>query len=277
MYLKKLILALSLFFVALIGLEKLVDLFSDEFLTEHSKLVIGSLKTVLILVVVFLIGKEKIFNRDYFFRHKIVTAILLLAMTYGAISNTLTQAKAYQVTLTGYQHYSFLFANMTTGFLEELFFRILIFGYVSLLLQRPTAKNYYREVILTSFLFGINHFYNLRYVTSPLEVISVANQVLFALSFGVILQSIFFRFNNIMLNGTLHGLINYNQNSFLNLFKLKRPIIDDGMTFAQELTQSVLITAGFIIVIVLPIMYFCVRNRENKMIRYGQQTLAADV
>lgn len=266
MYLKKILIALSLFFLTLFCLGKLLKLLPEGIYLPNKDLIQGCSKFALMLVVVIIIRKETIFNTSYFFKHKIGSMVASTLLICGALSTTFDQMKTYKVIVTDYNHYSYLFYSMSTGFLEEFLFRILIFGYVCQLLYNESRKTFYKEVIVTGLLFGIIHLLNLRVAASWYEVTGTINQVLFAGSLGIIFQSLFFRFNNIFLNAILHGLINYVGTRNSQIFGIAGP--DDDMPVLQELMQSILFTAVVIVLLVIPIMYFCVKGRENKMIIY---------
>jgi len=266
MYLKKIIIAVLLFLFSLFALGKLLKLVPNAIYSPYKFLFQGGVKMMLLFVVIYFIWKEKIFNRDYFFRNMISSVCACALLVYGSLSITFTQVNSQKITLSNYSHYSYLFFNMSTGFLEEFLFRILIFGYICQLLHNIARLNYYREVIVTSLLFGMLHLFNLRVTTSIYDVLGVLNQTLLAIAIGVILQSIFFRFQNIILNGILHGVINYSGTRASKLLRIEHT--PDPTPIAQQLSQSLVLTAVFILVFAIPIMYFCVNGRENKIVRH---------
>jgi membrane protease YdiL (CAAX protease family) len=273
MYLKKLIITLLLFFLSLFGLGKVLRLLPNAFYLSNKLVLQGCLKFALLLIVIYLIRKEKIFNKDYFFKNRIGSSIVCALLVYGSLSITFNQVKTQKIFLSDYSHYSYLFFNMSTGFLEEFLFRILIFGYVCQLLHKESRNNYYCEVIFTGLLFGMAHIFNLTSATSVYEVVGIFNQTLFAVAIGTILQSIFFRYQNILLNAIIHGIINYSGGRGTTLLAIKRP--EETRTIAQELGQSLLFTAIFITLFVIPIVYFCVKGRKNKMIHYPEPEITA--
>lgn len=271
MYLKKIIVAVLLFFLSLFGLGELLKLLPHAFYAPHKFLIQGGLKVVISCIVIYFIRKERFFNKDYFFRNKIVSICACVFIVYGALSITFSQVEAKSISLSNYSHYSYLFFNMSTGFLEELLFRVLLFGNICQLLHNESRQNYYREVLVTSLLFGMLHLFNLRVATCIPDVLGVLNQTLLAMAIGVILQSIFFRFQNIILNGILHGVINYSGTRQSKLLGIGPT--DDPTPVMQQLTQSLILTAVFTLLFAMPIMYFCVKGRENKIVRY-QKTRA---
>lgn len=84
----------------------------------------------------------------------------------------------------------FLFAPISTGFVEELVCR----GFVlTVMLDKygSTKRGVYKAVLLSSVLFGLLHFMNL--LTGRGSFVQVGSQVLYAIFFGVFFSAIFIR------------------------------------------------------------------------------------
>lgn len=269
-YLKKLILSVVVFFMVMYfagyGL-KLIPEYS-----ENKNLIHGCFKLTFLFVIVYFIRKESFFNWEYFFKNKILSVIVCALLIYGAISTTFNQMIQQKIAVSDYDHYSYLFVSMSTGFLEEFLFRILIFGYICKALESTSRTNHYFEVIVTGSLFAFLHFYNALYINSTYDFLGIVNQVLLATSVGIFLQSLFYRLNNIILNSIIHGILNYSGTRNTKLFGIERPA--DNLSIQQELLQSFAVTGLLITVLVIPVLILCVRNRENKMIRYESETSA---
>ncbi|SRR5690554_2149180 len=103
------------------------------------------------------------------------------------------------------ENIKFLIFNLSTGFFEEVFFRIFVFYFI-LQSMRNIDHALWKTTLWTSICFGFAHVTNL---LSGLDFLSLVLLILFATVVGIILQGIYIRTKSLVLVIVLHGLINY--------------------------------------------------------------------
>lgn len=257
---KKTILIVTSFFIFIIISKQVISNFSKSLNLENEFIIQAFWKLFLLLLTIYIIKKDKSFNLNYIFKNNILCLLISSLFVYLSISSTLNYMIEKKIIISNFNHYSYLFRCLGTGFFEELFFRYLIFGLICRILKTNNSKNIYKEILLTSFIFGIVHSSN--FFNSNYDSFSVINQMLFAFDIGVLLQCIFIRTNNIILISIIHSLVNYNGMRNSVLFKIEnhsvsQNIIDD---FLQTLITFFIL--GFIVFI---LGYLIIRNRKIKL------------
>lgn len=263
-FLKKMLVIIVLVLICVIVLKEVAIMIILEYRLDDGTtfLLKGTLKTLLILFSIYQIVKENFFNLKFIFKNIFLSIIISLTFLFFSLNHTFNKLIELKIHTSNYKNFSYLFNCLCTGFFEELFFRILIFGYCSQILYKSDKKTYYREIIVTSLLFGIMHisnFFNPEYTS-----VSVLNQIMLAISLGIFLQCLFLRFNNIFLNGMFHGLINYNgmKNTILFNYHSDSNNISNFSNFIQTFISMLLIS----IIFILPISYLLQKNQKNKLI-----------
>ncbi|HLP63209.1 CPBP family intramembrane glutamic endopeptidase [Flavobacterium sp.] len=251
-----------IFLVIIVSTREILPLIFQKNYNEFKFLYQLIVKVLLIFSTIYFIKKESFFNLKYVFKNNILSFLLCSLFLYFSIKNTLSSIKELNLEISNFKHFTYLFQCLSTGFFEECFFRILIFGYVCMIFKEKQTQNYYQQVILTSALFSIVHLTNI--FNKEVDPYSVLNQMIFAFIFGVLLQSIFYRINNIVLNSVIHGLINYNGMVKSKLFNIvdtssNTSVLDD---FIQSLLTAIILG----ILIVAPITYFALKNKKNNLI-----------
>lgn len=237
-------------------LEKIIETENDSV----NQLFTVFAKCILIVLIIVLIKKARFINRAFLFRNNLLSTAIIAVFLFLSFKDTYNSVSELGFQISNYDHTMYFIKNMATGFFEELLFRVLIFAYVCAIFRSINSKSSIREVVVASLIFAFIHFTN--FFNPNYEKLGVITQMFFAFSMGLILQSIFYRFNNIILIGFLHGLVNYNGMKKTFLFNIKKTEQID----MSDITNSLLTISLFTLFIVIPIMFFCLRKRENYLI-----------
>jgi|688.fasta_scaffold567003_1 membrane protease YdiL (CAAX protease family) len=249
-------------FVYLVLTRQIVSVFYTDDNTNNLFVIQSIIKLPLLVLTLFLISKEKMFNNGFLYKNNIISLSICSLLIYFSLHFAYIKISTYKVFVSSYDFYSYLTQCLVTGFFEEFFFRALIFGYICLAYSNHHYKNYYREVILTSFLFAIAHLSGI--FNKNIDIASIVNQIMFAFLIGIVLQAILYRLNNIFLNSIIHGLINFSGMLDQKLLKLKR--VEEETTAFEDFSQSLFTFILVGVVVVLPIFYFSFRRRKNHFI-----------
>ena len=134
---------------------------------------------------------------------------------------------------------------------------ISLFKNISGFLFDKRKNKLFISIILTSLIFGFSHITNL--FNPEFHKISVVNQILFAISIGFILQSIYIRTKSLTFIICLHTLINYfgSYKKYLLFGEIEN--IESQYSFNDFVTTFISILI-FTIIIVLPLSYLLIRN-----------------
>ncbi len=240
----------------------LASLFLQLDITAYSKsyFIIYSLQKGLILgACVFLVLSSK--QRPDMFANAIWAvplALMLLALAYYQVD---AQAGEQQKYIPVGLNLSFLLSCLLVGFFEELLFRVYVFcGLWSHFKTRNKNKKkaLIKTILITSFLFGIAHATNMFRTGFSIE--GVVNQMLFAVVIGVFFQALFIRFNNIILIGVLHGIVNYlggYKRSLMGYNPEPEPFV------LNEFLLGIGILLAIFIVIVIPVSLWLIRPKTS--------------
>lgn len=264
-FLKKIVITIPTIFLIMILLNKAMLFLLGARYPDAMFLFKAIHETIGISIIVFLINKEGFLNWSSIFRNNWLYIILTSIIIYFSLSHTFHAIQDSKAVVSSFSHYTYLLLSISVGFFEEFFFRVLIFGYVCYLYSNSepySKKNYYKEIIITSLLFAMLHITNI--FNSDYDYVSVINQIMIAFLLGLVLQSIFIRTNNIWFNAILHGMINYNGSISEELIKIKSTVSDssDGNSIFQTL-----ITVLIFSVILIPICYFLIKKKKNKIMQ----------
>lgn len=216
-------------------------------------------ESIVLILIIFLLVKNKEFNLRRIFKNKILTIILGTILIYFSLSNTTKMILEHNLTVSNAQHTLYFCLSLFVGLFEELAFRLLIFGYVYCYFKQKSNKPLFKSIIVTSSLFALSHLINI--FNGDYDFPSVINQMLIALLLGLFLQSFFVRFNNILLNGLIHGLINYNGMVSTELLHLKDDVVTSIETSGERIL-STLITVLVFSVFILPICYLLLKKHK---------------
>lgn len=212
-------------------------------------------KCVLIVMCLIFLIKSNFFNQLKSLKKElpyILLSFLLVIYSYFQINSYLAKNSSSN----SLDNFTFLSSCLLVGVFEELFFRIFIFFFVLKILYNRKNKLLY-SILLTSFIFGFSHLSNL--FNPEYLKISVVNQVLFAFSIGLLLQSIYIRTKSLTFIICLHTLINYFGSYKNHLLFSEIDDLETQYTFNDFITTFISIMA-FTIIIVLPLSYLLIRK-----------------
>lgn len=260
-FLKKIVITIPTVFIIMILLKKAIHFLAGSKFQDNIFLFKSIHETIGIFIVIFLIQKEKFLIWNSVFRNNLLSISIVSVLIYFSLSHTLNVIQDTKSVVSSFDHLTYLLLSVSVGFFEEFFFRILIFGYVCYLFSNSHSnlkKNYYKEIIITSLLFALAHLTNI--FNSDYDYVSVVNQIMIAFLLGILLQSIFIRFNNIWFNAVLHGIINYNGSVSEELIKSKSTVSDTGNS--NSIFQT-LITVLIFSAILIPVCYFLIKRKKD--------------
>lgn len=129
-----------------------------------------------------------------------LVAVALLTMAFIEMEHILLPEGISTVT-----NVKFFLSNLSTGFFEEVFFRVLVFYFI-MQRMKNTKNAIWKSTLWTSLCFGLAHSLNF---VSGLDIISSISLIVFATLVGIVLQGFYLRTKSIILVAVLHGLINY--------------------------------------------------------------------
>lgn len=221
----------------------------------------GICRVTFMILVIWLILKEKTIQTSYLFKNWIICILIVIPIIYFSLSNTLKTFSELKLEGTNTLHSIFIFRNLSVGMLEELMFRVLIFSY-SFKIFSNKQNNAFKQFIFTSVSFGLFHIINLN---SPGDValFGVFNQIFMAMIIGIIFQFLLLRLENIAFIAIIHAFLNYNgdKNSLFGIEQTQ--IIESGNINYLKL----LVLPSIFLFIVTPITYFSLKNQEIKLIK----------
>jgi len=212
-------------------------------------------KSVLTIICLFLINKSNFFDELKSIRKNLPFFLLSLALIIYAYF----QINSYtfkNVSVNSFDNFVFLTSCFSVGIFEELFFRIFIFFFVLKIFDKRKNKLFI-SIILTSLIFGFSHLTNL--FNPEFHKISVINQILFAISIGFILQSIYIRTKSLTFIICLHTLINYLGSYKKHLLFGEIENIESQYSFNDFISTFISILI-FTVIIILPLSYFLIRK-----------------
>lgn len=226
------------------------EFFEDNIATKIIFKIILTIFTFILLSKYSLLHNLRLRNnKNIFF---IIISIILISISYYFIDN---EIKMNTVHINPLEHFLFFISCFTVGLFEELFFRIFIFYFIIKIFEKDDKK-LLKSIILTSIIFGFSHFSNL--LNPDYNKLSVINQSLFAISIGIMLQSLFIRFNSLIFIVTLHALINYIGSYKSFFFEINKNINSNNETNDFFSTLFSIIVFSIITTI---ISYFLVRKK----------------
>jgi len=218
-------------------------------------------KTILILSTVILIKKADLLKKLYPVKNAILFIIISIGLLLVSFRYINIVATKNFINLDINEHLAFILSCFSTGLFEELFFRIFTFYFI-LKIFKTGKHNLVLAILLSSLIFGFSHLTNI--FNPTFHKISILNQVFFAISIGIFLQSLYFRFKSIILIVTLHSLINYLGLYKRNLIKFVNET-DTPYDYNDFISTFISILI-FTIVIIIPFSYLLIRQNLNKKI-----------
>lgn len=129
-----------------------------------------------------------------------LVAVVLLTMAFIEMERILLPEGISTIT-----NVKFFLSNLSTGFFEEVFFRVFVFYFI-MQRMKNTKNAIWKATLWTSLCFGLAHTLNF---VSGLDIVSYITLIVFATVVGIIFQGFYLRTKSIILVAVLHGLINY--------------------------------------------------------------------
>ena len=185
-----------------------------------------------------------------------IFSFLSLFLFVVSIFNVNSSLIATGFVVSTYNHAIFILSCLAIGIFEELLFRVFLYQYT----YKFIRKDIIFSLLFCSILFGIAHLSNL--VFSDYYKISIINQVLFAISIGLLLQSIYIKTKSVVLIVFLHAIINY-LGSYKKNILTKVVSTSETYTFEDFLTSFISILLLTFLVII-PISYFLIKKELKK-------------
>ncbi|CEN54179.1 CPBP family intramembrane glutamic endopeptidase [Capnocytophaga canis] len=193
----KIRLAFVIFLILLLNkfLKEGLDVINFEKAEIHYLLKIGA-KMILCLLTLWLIKKNNFQTSNKNNIIITVVGIVIFCFSLFTIQKKIPSVISFDTNLL------FLLSCLAVALFEELFFRVFIFN----ALKRMRYKSF-KLILITSIVFGLAHLVN--FFNTDYEKLSVFNQVVFAFSIGLLLQSIYVKFKSITICIVIHTIINY--------------------------------------------------------------------
>lgn len=222
------------------------EIFEDNLLTKIISKFLLIIATVILLIKYSLLIKFKYNKRSIFFT---IISFIITLLAFLFIKNEIV---INRLIIDNYKHFLFLLSCFAVGLFEELFFRIFMFLFMLKIFEKD-KRRLLKSIILTSIFFGIAHYSN--FLNPEYYTLSVINQSLFAISIGILLQSLYIRFNSLIFIVTIHTLINYLGSYKSKLFEINQNFNTDYETgdFLSTLLSIVIFS-----IIVIIASYFLV-------------------
>ena len=172
-----------------------INFIIDSLYTSLFKLILIS------IILYFLINKRKISLKKeltHLFKFSLIIILINIYISYKFLNN--------------YDFYNLFFHFIrcfSVAFFEELVFRYLIF-YLIVFYLKNLNNDYlyiYKSIIFSSIIFSFLHFFN--FIFDRYDILSTILQMEIAIIFGVFLQTIFIKYQSIILVSTIHCFVNY--------------------------------------------------------------------
>ncbi len=255
-YTKKIILITSIlsFFNILFKI-----IFSSD--DEYFFLTKSIINLIFLVITYYFIKEDHTFKIELVLKNNVLTITTSILLIYLSVNHINSEVFIKRITINEWYHFSYFFQCLTTGFFEEFFCRLLLFGLICNSLKDYNYGNYYKEIVITSLIFGLLHLTNL--FNPDYDIISVVNQIMFAFIIGVLLQCLLIRLKNIVLISVLHGLINYNLMAKAKLFKTENRAISPNQFIDFIESFKTFIVLG---VIIFLFGYLLIKNRKMEII-----------
>ncbi|WP_341199764.1 CPBP family intramembrane glutamic endopeptidase [Croceibacter atlanticus] len=254
---RRILLLLTIPFVGLLLKELLLFVGLNEDIIIYDFISKILIRCVLAIIVLYLIIKWGYGTFLKQFKNILISGLILLPIVYFSFQHVQYEIDNAELTIGFVENILYFTSTFATGLYEELLFRILGFSLIFNYFKNK-KENLFKSVILTSLLFGIAHFINLFKITSFTIII----QVLIAMGFGLLLQSLLLRFKNIFIVIIIHTLINYlGMYRYYLGFPASINEVDDSSGFIGSLIWTIIILVCFVIPLSYLILKPVIRNR----------------
>ncbi len=238
-------------FIIVVSSNEITEYFYDYY-DDNALLIRTILNIILIAFVISLIKKEPTINYQNLNNKKVLSFIIIIAIIYFSSEHLISYKNLYP-NISQKRILYFTMRCITTGFLEELLMRILIF---SLIIKFFLNSKLYKikSIILTSLLFSAMHLSGL--FKESMDIESVFNQLIFAFMIGVFLQCILIISENLFLVSVIHSALNFNGMLKIALFNIDSNLTtDDGNDIS-----TIIILAIFTLFIIVPVLILALKK-----------------
>ncbi len=228
-------------------------LLSNEFVYNKA-ITISISKLIYILVIVYFCRKYKLLNLKLFrFDLFLLLSIVIAFLSYLQMDSILAENTSVR---NHKSHFEFIIRCVSTGFFEEILFRIFVFYS---LLKLYNYKKLIHLVWVSSIIFGLAHASN---VFSPnLISLSVLTQIVFAIFIGVFFQSVFIRTKSYFLVAILHAVTNYFGSYRSYLFLANN---ENEPYLMSDLFTTILVFGLSFLLIFYPLSLVLIRQESKK-------------
>lgn len=193
-------------------------------------------KLILITIILyFLINKRKVSLKKeiiHLFKFSLIIVLINIYLSYKFLNN--------------YDIYNLLFhfiRSFSVAFFEELVFRYLMFYLIVFYLKKVNndCLYVYKSIIYSSIIFSFLHFSN--FIFDRYDILSTILQMEIALIFGIFLQTIFIKYQSIILVAIIHCFINYygSINRVINGKELRTMPEEDFLDFNLFLQNQIIL------------------------------------
>lgn len=248
---------LILLFVVIMGMKFVVRMVIDHYRlsdNDTATFIIHIAGKFLLLIGLYLaFRKETFFDLRKALNNNVGVLILVGVLLFLSLRFSLPYVgtRYSWVNLTAYYTQC-----LSTGFMEEVLCRWLIFGLVVVVYPQRKALG---QIVTASAFFALLHIGN--FITGDHDVFSVLNQMLFAFLMGLFLQGLFIRYRNIILVTVLHGLANFH-----GMYNAKFKPEDKFMTEGDSMTDlfQTQIFFGIVCLVVLLVLRLTMKKEDVK-------------
>lgn len=226
---------------------------------EHDYYISFISKLLFFIITIYILKREPFINFKMVFKKLFLSIFIILLLVYFSLKSTLTEINNLNLNINNFQLIGYFIKNLTTGFVEEFFIRLLLFGYICYAFYK---KSLFFKVLLTSLIFGLIHISN--FIAGKMDIYSVLTQIKFAFVIGVLFQIIFLRTKNILLISVLHGLVNFFGMKHQILYKTEK-LLTENYSLSESYISS-LFTMFVFAIVVIPLAYFYLKHAKNEII-----------
>lgn len=165
-----------------------------------SKLTLFFISFLIAYKLKFLKVKKNIFSNTIY----LSLSLLLILISYNYINESYIKPE----NINPIKNIQLILNCISVSLFEETLTRVYLYNSIkkNIVVKNKNKKLFY-SILLTSFLFAIAHTTNI--FNPDIVKITVINQIFFAFSVGILLQSIYIRTKSLVFTATFHALINY--------------------------------------------------------------------
>lgn len=266
LFIKKILFNIIIAFVYAVLSRLIINYSVSNYFESDDIFILKILSYIPIMIfTIFQIWKNKeIFNFEFLFKNNLVSAMLIFIIVYFSLYNKISLINDKSFNISYLLFISFFIQCIITGIFEEIFCRVLIYGYVSKHFEK-TKYSMLKSILFTSTIFSLMHLTGL--FNKDLDLISVINQVLFAFIMGIFLNSVFIISKNLLLVIIMHGMFNFNGMFKSKVLQRNITINDVNQSNMDDFIQSFFTFALFGILIALPILIVALKNKKFFLIK----------